>query len=307
MIDMETVRAISDAGGHVTRRGREWIAGLRSLSRSDVGRLYRADMLTGRRGGSTYTLTPAAYKALRASRSRFPAVGTRLTFRDTGYSPSKAHRYLEGRVIAQVSTRLVVSVGDTLYELERRGADGRWKGSRTMPGRWRGSPAWDSVQRFLPAGWFKPLETFAHTLARLREVRHRLESIGAWAGDSPEEQAAMNYADPGLPYLRRNVEDARGPAADYLRTVIANDAAEVDAAERATVLEGVKRHLWPGRRGIYNDEDVTVPTLQETCDEMRGWPRDMVAWAYAQAQPPAQAAADGLNDLRRVRLARWGR
>jgi hypothetical protein len=299
MIDMETVKAISDAGGVVHRRGREWLAGSRSLSRSNVGRLYRANMLTGRRGGPTYTLTTVAYKALRALHARTPAVGTRLAFRNTGYNPSKTHRYLEGRVVAQVSTRLIVSVGDALYELERRGSDGRWKGSRTMPGRWRGTPTWDSVQRFLPVGWFKPLEARIHTLARLREVRRRLESIGACAGESPEEQAAMNYADPVMPYLRRNVEDARGPVADYLRAVIANDASEVDAAERATILEDVRHYLWPGRRRIYDDKDVIVPTLEETCDKMRGWPRDVIAWAYAQAQPPAQAAANDLNEYRR--------
>lgn len=307
MIDMEVVKAISDAAGQVTRRGRGWLAGPRVLSRSDVGRLCRAGMLSGRRGGSTYVLTLAAHKALKAARSRFPEVGSRVTFRDTGYSPQKTHRYVDGRVVAQQSTRLIVSVGNVLYELERRGSDGRWKGSLTMPGRYRGGPVWPLVQRFLPATWHLPLTTRPHTLARLREVRRRMESIGAWNGLTPEEQASMGYADPGLPYLRRNVQDSTGAVADYLRAVITNDVVEVDAAEKEVVLKDVRRHLWPRCGGIYDDKDVIVPTLRETCDEMSCWSRDLVAWAYAQAEPQARAAAAGLNDMRRRRIERRGR
>lgn len=306
MIDLETVRAIADAGGTVTRRGRDWLAGQRTLARSDIGRLYRARMLVGRRGGGTYQLTPAAHKALKAASAGVLSAGSRVAFRDTGYRDRKASRYLEGRVITNLSGRLVVNVGNQLYELERRGADGRWKGTTTSPGRFRSTPAWPLLQGFLPACWLQPLTSASHTLARLREVRTRLESIGSCYGSTPEEQVAMNYSDHGLPYLRRNPGWARGEAGEYLRAVIANSVAEIEAAERVQVLEETKRCLWPKTWGIYDTGLVMVPSLQQVCNELAPWHPDEVRAAYVQALPAAQERADHLNEIRQRRRARTG-
>lgn len=306
MIDLETVRAIADAGGQVTRRGREWLAGDRVLARSDVGRLYRTGMLSGRRGSGTYGLTDAARKGLRLASARILAAGSRVAFRDTGYSGDRMRRYREGRVITNTCGRLIVDCGGELYELERRGTDGRWKGSRTSPGRFRSSPVWPLLQGYLPASWFQPLSSASHTLARLREVRTRLESIGAYYGVTAEEQVAMNYSDLGLPYLRRGPVWTRGPAGEYLLAVIASDAAEIEAAERAQVLEETKRCLWPRTWGIYDAGLVTVPSLQQACSELSSWSPDLVKEAYVQALPAAQERADHLNEVRHRRRARTG-
>lgn len=88
--------------------------------------------------------------------------------------------------------------------------------------------------------------------------------------------------------------------------MIANDAAEIELAERAHVLEEVKRSLWPRTWGVYETGQVTVPTLRETCDQMSSWHPDTVRDAYLLVLPAAQERADHLNEIRQRRRAKAG-
>lgn len=297
MIDNDTLRIIDAAGGCVVRNGREWRAGDLVLTRSDVNRLYHSGMLTGGREDGIRSLTKGARARLKAT-PRFPALGSRVTFRDIGYHSHKKRRYLEGHVIATLNVNLIVNVGPVLYRLARSGNDGRWKGSQVMPGAFRDTVAWSQVQDFLPAAWFAPVVSPPHTLARLREVRSRLESIGAYWGITPEEQVAMNYSDSNLPHFRHNAEHARAGAGEYLRKVIANDIAEIEAAESAHVLKDVGLILWPSTWGS-DTRELKIPSMQETCAIMSNWDPEMVRDAYERVRPEAQERADRINAIRR--------
>jgi hypothetical protein len=256
---VEFLARLLQAGGTLTQKAGVWRIGERGevINRSLVGRMMRAKYITGKRRGGLATVTSIGRRLARDSKA--PPIGVELTYR-------LCKNHGKGRVVRATGTTALVipspayrsnDAPAVLHVLSRPHGGAPWKGQTSTLGAYRNDPVlWpiiESTPGLLPNAWSAPLDAHMHSLARLHEVKRRLDSIGCrWDVVDVEEKAALAVPVPvpgntstdwALRYFRDNVQRFAGErdVLEYLNAVLANDIEVIAAAELARVDDLVAR------------------------------------------------------------------
>ena len=294
------------------RRGRTWRAGALTIERSEIGRLIRAGLLLGKRGGHRLTVSRAGRRAV--TEGKAPPIGTEVIAR--GHKAS-----LRGRVIASgpnEATLLPLDGGTwnetapAVYEVRRPHAGAPWKGRAAPIGNYLDEPIWPALASIVPPIWTAPFTTEPYTLARLREVNAKRAAIGGYCRSVEEQAAAAIVPTYGIPLagIRAMAEGDHclgdRPRAEYLAEVVRRDPAPFDAADFAYALQEVKRSIMPYRHNILRDP-LLVCSLAEIAKDHRRIRPEMLQRAYACLVPWARDVVDRDEARRAAFEAKWGK
>ena len=284
--------------GAVRRTGRTWHVGSLTADRAQIGRLIRGGFLTGKRTGSEARITAQGRRAILPMQT--PPLGAEIVFRVDGWERTK--RYRHGRIVAVDAHRVVVIPRELIVErgvpqaveVRRPHPGAPWKGRTVTIGYYRGTPLWPAVASLLPAAWTAPVTTEPYTLERLRDVRTRLASIGAYPATTEEHASGWTYL-----YQIPDRIAMGGEIGEYLQRVYERDRAEIDAAMRAEVAKVVSYSLGSWTR------TGQVPPLDEVLQNVPHYfPAEIVREEYAVQAPKADALAVRLRDLKTMRMVR---
>ncbi len=229
------------------------------IPKSCVGRMIRAGYLTGKRRSGVAALSTMGRQATRGGKPL--PLGVEVTYR----LPNVTGR---GRVIQSTGTTALVipykqaSDGPVcLHVLRRPHVSAPWKAYASAVGHYRNDavvwPIIEAKPDLLPAAWLKPYTSEPRTLARMVEVRARLESIGlsTYGTKATEEKAALaitwgssNGIDEwALSQFRSTTERERAKGdqdlAEYMEAVLAADEVTFDAAELRVTERDVGRWM----------------------------------------------------------------